>query len=131
MACSASRIWSSRADAGHWFPCGHNQTGCGPRYALTLVAAYTADALAQEALANIAKHAHAGECTVTVRADNRAVYLQVEDDGCGGAHPGKGHGLAGLQDRLAAVEGALEITSPPGGPTVLTAQIPLDSLGAP
>jgi signal transduction histidine kinase len=46
-----------------------------------------------------------------------------------GAHPGKGHGLAGLRDRLAAVEGSLAISSPAGGPTVLTAEIPLSGLG--
>ncbi len=51
--------------------------------------------------------------------------MQVGDDGVGGAHAGKGHGLAGLADRLAAVEGALDVVSPAGGPTVLTAEIPL------
>jgi signal transduction histidine kinase len=53
----------------------------------------------------------------------------VRDDGRGGAHLGKGHGLAGLADRLATVEGALDVVSPPGGPTVLTAEIPLAGLG--
>jgi len=57
------------------------------------------------------------------------VLVQVRDNGRGGAHPGKGHGLAGLADRVAAVEGALDVVSPSGGPTVLTAQIPLAGLG--
>jgi signal transduction histidine kinase len=55
--------------------------------------------------------------------------VEVGDDGRGGAHLGKGHGLAGLADRLAAVEGRLDVTSPAGGPTVLTADIPLDGVG--
>jgi signal transduction histidine kinase len=49
----------------------------------------------------------------------------VTDNGRGGAHLGKGHGLAGLADRLAGVEGRLDVHSPAGGPTVLTAGIPL------
>ena len=51
------------------------------------------------------------------------------DNGRGGAHLGKGHGLAGLADRLATVEGVLDVVSPAGGPTVLTAEIPLAGLG--
>ena len=51
------------------------------------------------------------------------------DDGTGGAHLGKGHGLAGLTDRLEIVEGSLEVSSPAGGPTELTAEIPLAGLG--
>jgi signal transduction histidine kinase len=49
----------------------------------------------------------------------------VRDDGRGGAHIGKGHGLAGLADRLAGVDGILPVDSPPGGGTVVTATIPL------
>ncbi|MBO2458043.1 sensor histidine kinase [Actinomadura violacea] len=78
-----------------------------------------------EALANIAKHAQATRCSVAVTSGGAALHVRVEDDGRGGAHPGKGHGLVGLADRLAAVEGTLDITSPPGGPTVLTAAVPL------
>jgi signal transduction histidine kinase len=60
-----------------------------------------------------------------VRIDGAEVVVQVRDDGHGGAHLGKGHGLAGLADRLSAVDGVLDVVSPPGGPTVLTADIPL------
>ncbi len=83
-----------------------------------------------EALTNVAKHAHATRCTVAVGIDAVRVHLRVEDDGVGGAHPGKGTGLAGLADRLAAVEGTLDVISPTGGPTVLTAEIPLVGVGA-
>ncbi|MBN9110535.1 MAG: sensor domain-containing protein [Pseudonocardia sp.] len=84
-----------------------------------------------EALTNVAKHSAATLCTVTVtiegsrRRDDARVVVTVTDDGVGGAHLGKGHGLAGLADRLSGVDGMLDLSSPPGGPTVLTATIPL------
>jgi signal transduction histidine kinase len=89
----------------------------------------TAYFVVTEALTNVAKHAHATLCTVVVSADADRVLVQVRDDGRGGAHLGKGHGLAGLADRLATVEGVLDVVSPVGGPTVLTAEIPLAGLG--
>jgi signal transduction histidine kinase len=89
----------------------------------------TAYFVVTEALTNVAKHSGATLCTVVVSADAERVLVQVRDDGRGGAHPGKGHGLAGLADRLATVEGVLDVASPPGGPTVLTAEIPLVGLG--
>jgi signal transduction histidine kinase len=85
----------------------------------------TAYFVVTEALTNVAKHARASLVTVLVSTDGERVLVQVTDDGIGGAHPGKGHGLAGLVDRLAAVEGVLDVVSPVGGPTVLTAEIPL------
>jgi signal transduction histidine kinase len=90
----------------------------------------TAYFVVTEALTNVAKHANASLVTVVVSADSDRVLVQVRDDGRGGAHLGKGHGLAGLADRLATVEGALDVVSPPGGPTVLTAEIPLRGVGA-
>lgn len=78
-----------------------------------------------EAMTNIAKHSGAGRCSVHVTADAQTVIVRVEDDGRGGAHLGKGSGLAGLAQRLAGVDGALEVTSPDGGPTVVSATIPL------
>jgi signal transduction histidine kinase len=89
----------------------------------------TAYFVVTEALTNVAKHAHATLCTVVVTADADRVLVQVRDDGRGGAHLGKGHGLAGLADRLATVEGVLDVVSPAGGPTVLTAEIPLRGVG--
>jgi signal transduction histidine kinase len=82
-----------------------------------------------EALTNVAKHSGASACAVVVRIDASHVTISVQDNGVGGAHPGKGHGLAGLADRLAAVEGTLDVASPAGGPTVLTAEIPLAGVG--
>lgn len=89
----------------------------------------TAYFVVTEALTNVAKHSAATQCTVQVTADAERVLVQIRDDGRGGAHLGKGHGLAGLADRLATVEGALDVTSPPGGPTLVTAKIPLAGLG--
>ncbi|GAA2159812.1 hypothetical protein GCM10009727_72110 [Actinomadura napierensis] len=96
-----------------------------PRRRYAAIAENTVYFVVTEALANIAKHAQATQCAVVVAADQTALRVQVRDDGRGGAHQGKGHGLAGLSDRLAAVDGTLDITSPPGGPTVLTAVVPL------
>ena len=84
-----------------------------------------------EALTNIAKHSAASQASVIVGADDDRIIVQVSDDGRGGAHPGKGSGLAGLADRLATVEGSLHVTSPEGGPTVLVAEIPLAGVGQP
>jgi signal transduction histidine kinase len=78
-----------------------------------------------EALTNVAKHSRAGKCSVRVTREAETLWLRVTDDGVGGAHLGKGHGLAGLGDRLAAVDGRLDVHSPDGGPTVLTAEIPV------
>lgn len=85
----------------------------------------TAYFVVTESLTNVAKHARASQCTVAVGVDGDRLLVQVRDNGSGGAHLGKGHGLAGLADRLAALEGVLDVVSPAGGPTVLTAEIPL------
>ncbi len=89
----------------------------------------TAYFVVSEALTNVAKHADASQCTVTVTADADLLLVSVSDDGVGGAHLGKGHGLAGLTDRLEIVEGSLEVSSPAGGPTELVAEIPVAGLG--
>lgn len=85
----------------------------------------TAYYVVTEALTNVAKHAAASQATVTAAVDGDRLVVSVVDDGRGGAHSGKGHGLAGLADRLAAVDGTLAITSPAGGPTVVTASLPV------
>jgi signal transduction histidine kinase len=77
-----------------------------------------------EALANVAKHSHARRCAIGLRHGAGALSLWVTDDGVGGAALGKGHGLRGLADRLDAVGGRLRITSPAGGPTTITAELP-------
>jgi len=77
-----------------------------------------------EALTNVAKHSSAATARVEVNTLAGEIEVRVTDDGTGGAHPAKGHGLAGLQQRLTGVEGRLEVDSPEGGPTVLVAHVP-------
>ncbi|GLI02890.1 sensor histidine kinase [Phytohabitans aurantiacus] len=72
-----------------------------------------------EALANVAKHSGATRALVTASIVEGRVRLRVEDDGTGGADPDAGTGLAGMVDRVAAVDGTVALSSPPGGPTVL------------
>jgi signal transduction histidine kinase len=62
---------------------------------------------------------------VDVGATDDALRLLVRDDGVGGADPSRGSGLIGLSDRVAAVGGRIEITSPPGGGTSLLVTIPV------
>ena len=80
-----------------------------------------------EALANMEKHSQAQSASVEVRRVGALVVINITDDGVGGASFAKGHGLAGLVDRLAGVDGTLTVSSPQGGPTQLTATIPLHS----
>jgi signal transduction histidine kinase len=77
-----------------------------------------------EALTNVAKYASATAAEVTVEQVNGAVVIGVHDDGVGGADPAAGSGLAGLADRVAALGGRLMVDSPPGGGTVVRAQVP-------
>lgn len=81
-----------------------------------------------EALANIAKHAHAGRASVTVRRARDAwLTIQVQDDGIGGAEPAAGTGLAGLRERVSTLDGEFHLLSPEGGPTVLFVELPCAS----
>jgi len=80
---------------------------------------------AAELLANAAKHSRARRTIVEVTERDETLRLQVRDDGIGGAMPGAGTGLTGLADRVRAVDGRLEVVSPPGGPTVITVELPL------
>ncbi|MGW5102087.1 sensor histidine kinase [Streptomyces sp. NPDC004100] len=83
---------------------------------------------AAELLTNVAKHSGAGSAELTACAADGRIRLSVRDDGHGGAAlgtgTGAGTGLTGLAERLAAVDGALRVDSPPGGPTVVTAELP-------
>jgi signal transduction histidine kinase len=83
-----------------------------------------------EALTNVAKHAHAGHAEVAVDRVGDQLRVMVSDDGRGGAtldRGGEGSGLRGLAQRAAAVDGTLTISSPPGGPTVITVELPCGS----
>jgi signal transduction histidine kinase len=84
----------------------------------------TAYFVVAEALANVVKHACAERATVTARVEDGTLHVQVDDDGAGGAQAA-GTGLLGLTDRVGAVGGRLEIASPAGGGTRVTATIPL------
>jgi signal transduction histidine kinase len=86
--------------------------------------------VASEAAANVAKHASATRASVTlevVPGDDGSRWLRVVigDDGRGGAQPLDGHGLAGLDERARGVGGRLDVWSPLGGPTTVTATLPL------
>jgi signal transduction histidine kinase len=77
-----------------------------------------------EALTNAAKHSAASECAVELlRHPAGILSVLVRDNGCGGADPA-GSGLTGLRRRVEALVGAVEVTSPPGGPTVVRAELP-------
>ena len=80
-----------------------------------------------EALTNVARYARAQRAHVTITLAGGALTVRVADEGIGGADPAAGSGLRGLADRLAALDGRLDGSSPPGGPTVLTAEIPCAS----
>ncbi|HEU0239999.1 MAG TPA: sensor histidine kinase [Micromonosporaceae bacterium] len=77
-----------------------------------------------EALANVVKHARASRIEVNLRWADGVLRLTVRDDGRGGADPRRGTGLAGLTRRLGTFDGSLTVDSPPGGPTVLTMELP-------
>ena len=77
-----------------------------------------------ESLANLNKHSGATAAGVEARVVDGALQVRVSDNGIGGASTAKGHGLAGLVERLSGVDGRLTVTSPTGGPTTVEAMIP-------
>ena len=77
-----------------------------------------------ESLTNITKHAQASQAEVVVQRAGDRLHIIVSDDGAGGADPARGTGLAGLAKRAASVDGTFEIASPPGGPTLITVDLP-------
>jgi signal transduction histidine kinase len=95
-----------------------------PTERLAPAAENTAYFVVSEALANAAKHSGATAARVEVGCAGGVLRVVVEDDGAGGAVLAPGHGLAGLADRLRAVDGVLAVDSPRGGPTRLTAELP-------
>ena len=77
-----------------------------------------------EGLANIVKHAQASQAEVVVQRTGERLHIIVSDDGVGGADPSRGTGLAGLARRAESVDGTFDVTSPPGGPTLLSVDLP-------
>jgi signal transduction histidine kinase len=86
------------------------------------VAAYYA---VSEALANAAKHAHGSAAHVELDTPGATLRLAIRDDGIGGANPARGSGLTGLRDRIEALGGTFDVTSPAGGGTTLLIEIPI------
>jgi signal transduction histidine kinase len=84
----------------------------------------TAYFIVAEALTNVVKHAHARRATVHARLENHLLRLEVSDDGVGGARA-DGSGLVGLGDRVAALDGTIQVRSPVDGGTVIAASIPV------
>ena len=80
-----------------------------------------------EALANVAKYAQASQVRVRVEQLNGYALVEVADDGVGGADPAGGSGLRGLADRVAALDGRLEVESPRGEGTRIRAEIPVEA----
>jgi signal transduction histidine kinase len=87
------------------------------------VAAYY---VVSEALTNAAKHAHASVVKVELDAHDAILQLAIRDDGIGGADPSRGSGLVGLSDRIEALGGTLEVTSPTGSGTTLLIELPAE-----
>ena len=78
-----------------------------------------------EALANVAKHGAASRCEISLRHEPTQLVVEIRDDGVGGATVTPGGGLAGLRDRVQALDGSLAISSPPGGPTTVHVELPV------
>lgn len=84
----------------------------------------TAYFVVSEALANVAQHAQATRAEVRLTRAGQDLVVEVEDDGIGGADSGRGSGLTGLADRVAAANGRLLLASPAGGPTLVRVELP-------
>jgi signal transduction histidine kinase len=81
---------------------------------------------AAELIANATKHSYANEIKINIYTERSGLlHLDVGDDGIGGADASRGSGLAGLAQRVSTVDGRIEVSSPPGGPTVVTVLLPL------
>ncbi|MFI9296675.1 sensor histidine kinase [Streptomyces gardneri] len=77
-----------------------------------------------EALANIARHSRATKAAVHVTRNGAMLSAEITDDGTGGADASRGSGLDGIRRRAAALDGTMKISSPPGGPTTITVELP-------
>jgi signal transduction histidine kinase len=81
---------------------------------------------AAELMANATKHSYADQIKINIYTERSGVLrLEVTDDGIGGAEAARGSGLTGLAQRVSTVDGHLEVSSPPGGPTTVAVELPL------
>ena len=85
----------------------------------------TAYFVISEALTNVVKHSGADRAEVRVAAEDGTLRVEVRDSGSGGVKLGEGTGLIGLHDRVAALDGRLQVASPPGGGTCIVALLPV------
>ncbi|KJK47111.1 hypothetical protein UK23_21235 [Lentzea aerocolonigenes] len=104
-------------------PCVLQAEHLGRLPAAVEAAAYFAVA---EALTNVAKHSGARNAWVSLGVDGRQLTVLVHDDGKGGADEKQGTGLDGIRGRVAALDGTVDVSSPSGGPTVLTVVLPVE-----
>jgi PAS domain S-box-containing protein len=95
-----------------------------PRLPTTIEA--TAYFVVSETLTNAVKHSQARSAEVAAHLDNGTLLVEVRDDGVGGADPRRGSGLTGLRDRVEALGGTIEISSPAGNGTSVTARLPAE-----
>ena len=95
-----------------------------PAFRLPSAVESTAYFVTAEALTNVAKYARAAQAFVHLSLEDARLHLQVGDDGVGGADP-SGTGLRGLRDRVDALDGELEVESPPGGGTTVRVELPV------
>ncbi|MEW1928219.1 histidine kinase [Streptomyces sp. NPDC088360] len=77
-----------------------------------------------ETLANIARHSRATQAAVSVTRNGTLLSAKITDDGTGGADASRGSGLDGIRRRVAALDGTMQISSPPGGPTSINVELP-------
>ncbi len=98
--------------------------GIGPRPAPAIeTIAYFC---AAELIANATKHSYANQIKIGIHTERAGVLvLEVSDDGIGGADAARGSGLSGLAQRVSTVDGRLNVSSPAGGPTMVTVELPL------
>jgi signal transduction histidine kinase len=81
---------------------------------------------AAELIANATKHSYANQIKIDIHTERTGVLaLAVSDDGIGGADAGRGSGLSGLAQRVSTVDGHINVSSPAGGPTTVTIELPL------
>jgi signal transduction histidine kinase len=80
-----------------------------------------------EALTNVARHAHATRAHVSIARAGSRLVVEVRDDGIGGADANRGSGLQGLRDRVAGLGGTMYVISPGGGPTTISVELPCGS----
>ena len=81
---------------------------------------------AAELMANATKHSYANHINIKIYTERTGLlHLEISDDGIGGAEQGQGSGLSGLAQRVSTVDGRIDVSSPAGGPTMVTVELPL------